>query len=108
MQGARNSCYTEPRKFDPYPTLALLIRMFDFILEIFLQIIAYGTGRLIIPVLSLGTMRGEAFKGESAPDNKSSFWRDSKGIVIGADMTIVIGIVFWVIAAIATAIYVNR
>ncbi|MFZ6875673.1 hypothetical protein ACO0LF_26705 [Undibacterium sp. Di27W] len=82
--------------------------MLDFIFEILLQVIAYGTGRLIIPVLSLGTMRGEAFKGESSPYNKASFWRDSKGIVISGDMTSLIGIVFWIVIAIAVAIYVNR
>ncbi|MFZ6756561.1 hypothetical protein ACO0K9_05025 [Undibacterium sp. Ji50W] len=81
--------------------------MLDFVFEILFQIIAYGTGRLLIPVLTLGSMRGEGFKGE-APTGKSSVWRDEKGIVLSTNLTSLIGVLFWIGGAIAAVIYFNR
>ncbi|MES2040351.1 MAG: hypothetical protein V4495_21235 [Pseudomonadota bacterium] len=83
----------------------------DFILgfffEILFQVILYGTGRVLIPVLTLGIVRGEGFKGET-PAGKSFYWRDSNGLVLSTNVTIFIGVLFWIGVAIAAAVYFNR
>ncbi|MFZ6653944.1 hypothetical protein [Undibacterium sp. TJN19] len=81
--------------------------IFEILLQLFGQIIGYGTGRLLIPILSLGSMRGEHFDGETGPDKKSYFWRDDTGIVVSSGTTTFIGIVFWVAVLIAVVVHFN-
>lgn len=77
----------------------------DFIGEILLQIVfdvvAYGTGRLVIPVLSLGTARGEPIAERRYFKSSKLWWREGGQLIIGSDATSFIGIAFWIAAAVA-------
>ncbi|MFZ6643646.1 hypothetical protein ACO0LL_28240 [Undibacterium sp. TC4M20W] len=79
----------------------------EFFFEILFQVILYGTGRVLIPALTLGIMRGEGFKSKT-PAGKSYYWRGSKGLVLSTNVTIFIGLLFWVGVAIAAVVYFNR
>ncbi|MFZ6778857.1 hypothetical protein ACO0LD_18690 [Undibacterium sp. Ji83W] len=79
----------------------------EFFFEILFQVILYGTGRVLIPALTLGIVRGEGFKERRVPGN-SSYWRDKKGLVLSTNATIFVGVLFWIGVAIAAVVYFNR
>jgi hypothetical protein len=78
----------------------------DFIGEVLvrigLEVVAYGTGRLVIPVLSLGTAHGEKFNARRYVTSSTLWWREDGRLVFSGGMTAFIGVVFWIAAAVAT------
>lgn len=79
----------------------------EFFFEILFQVVFYGTGRVLIPCLTLGKVRGEGFKDETLA-KKSYYWRGSKGLVLSSDVTIIIGFLFWIGVAVIAVVYFNR
>lgn len=77
----------------------------DFIGEILVRIgfefVAYGTGRLVIPVLSFGTARGEKFSARRYFKSSRFWWREKEQLVFDAEITAVIGFLFWIAVGVA-------
>lgn len=73
----------------------------ELVVRIGLEIVAYGTGRVVIPVLSLGTARGEPFNARRYYKSSKLWWREDGQLIIGNDATTCIGVVFWITAAVA-------
>ena len=73
--------------------------IFEFLGEIVGQaigeILGYGTGQIVIPILSFGAARGERMNDERDSRPTSFFWRDGKGIVFSSGTTTFVGILFW-------------
>lgn len=86
---------------------SILEAIFRFLFEAVFQFLLYGTGCVLIPALTLGLARGEDFNSKAAP-GRSYYWRDRKGIVLCTDMTMLVGLLFWVSVAVAAVIYFNR
>ncbi|HEX8404861.1 MAG TPA: hypothetical protein VF670_09595 [Duganella sp.] len=73
----------------------------EVLVRIGLEVVAYGTGRLVIPVLSLGTAHGEKFNARRYVMSSKLWWREDGRLVLSGGMTIIVGVVFWIAAAIA-------
>lgn len=77
----------------------------DFIGEVLvrigLEVVAYGTGRVVIPVLSLGTAHGGKFNARRYVVSSKLWWREGGRLVFSGGMTTFIGVVFWIGAAVA-------
>jgi hypothetical protein len=77
----------------------------DFIgqvlVRIGLEVVAYGTGRVVIPVLSLGTARSEKFTARRYCLGSRLWWREDGQLVFAGDSTTIIGVVFWIAVAVA-------
>lgn len=65
----------------------------EIVLQVVGEVLGYGTGRFIIPLLSLGAARGERI-GE--PRQHAFFKRVDNTVVISGGVTTFIGILFWV------------
>jgi hypothetical protein len=78
---------------------------FDFIggivVRVGFEVVAYGTGRLVIPALSLGTARGDKFSTRRYLQSSRLWWREGKQLVFAGDTTAVLGIVFWIAVCVA-------
>lgn len=55
----------------------------------------------MIPVLSLGMARGEKFNARRYVVSSKLWWREDGRLVFSGDVTIFIGVVFWIAAAVA-------
>jgi hypothetical protein len=78
------------------------------LLELILQLFGYWTGRIVVPVLSLGFVRVEAMPSDNnrkkrrAKPRWHGFHRSQDGgIVIDDDMTVLLGLLFWAVVGIA-------
>ncbi|BBB62216.1 hypothetical protein UNDKW_3943 [Undibacterium sp. KW1] len=86
---------------------SILEAIFRFLFEAVFQFILYGTGWVLIPALTLGLVHSEDFNSKAAP-GRSYYWRDRKGIVLSTDMTMLVGLLFWVSVVVAAVIYFKR
>ncbi len=70
----------------------------ELILQPIGEIAGYMTGRIVVPVLTLGRVRVERIaKGEVNIPKQTVYMRESDGtIVLSGDMGTVIGLLFWV------------
>jgi len=86
---------------------SILEAIFRFLFEAVFQFIFYGTGRVLIPALTLGLVRGDNLNSKTVPV-KSNYWRDRRGIVLSTDMTMLVGLLCWVAVAVAAFIHFIR
>jgi hypothetical protein len=70
--------------------------------ELALQLFGYVTGRIVVPILSFGSVRVEGSGDENPTSSvrwlkRKSTWRDSRGkLVLDADVGAFCGILFWI------------
>lgn len=78
----------------------------DFIGEVLVRIgfevVAYGTGRVVVPVLSLGTARVDKFTARRYCLSSRLWWREDEKLVFAGGPTALIGVMFWIAVAVAT------
>ncbi|WP_283745353.1 hypothetical protein [Sideroxydans sp. CL21] len=75
----------------------------EFILQPIGEIAGYMTGRLVVPVLTLGQVRVERItKGDVNIPRQKGYIRDIDGkIVLNGDMGTLVGVLFWVFIGIS-------
>ena len=74
----------------------------ELILQPLGEVAGYMTGRLVVPVLTLGQVRVERItKGDVNIPRQTGHMRDSDGrIVLSGDMGTLVGVLFWVFVGI--------
>jgi hypothetical protein len=78
---------------------ALIKALSRLVFELVFEVICYFTGRVLLPVLSLGMARAEAVTVDEGPFRWHGFRRTSNGtVVVQQDATALIGLVFWLVA----------
>ncbi len=85
------------------PGSALVEWFLQPLLELLLQVFGYWTGRIVVPVLSLGLIRIEHVDSarRSRPRWHGFHRAKSGGFIIDEDMTVFLGVLFWIAAGVA-------
>lgn len=85
------------------PGSALVEWFLQPLIELLLQVFGYWTGRIVVPVLSFGLIRIEHVGNvrRSRPRWHGFHRAKGGGFVIDEDMTMFLGVLFWVAAGVA-------
>ena len=79
----------------------------DFIGEVLVRIVVevfcYGTGRVVIPLLSLGTARVDKWNAKRYLTTHKFWWREDGQVVIDGEIAAFIGFVFWIAVIVAVS-----
>lgn len=78
----------------------------EAIIQFFLEVICYGIGRILIPLISFGTARAANLK-ELTRSGSTIYTRRDGVIVLSDDVTTLIGVIFLIILGIA-AYFLNK
>lgn len=73
----------------------------DLLVRIGLEAFAYGTGRVVIPVLSLGRARVDKWSSRRYLTTYKLWWREDGQVVFGGETAALVGIVFWIALIVA-------
>ena len=68
----------------------------DLLVRIGLEVFAYGTGRVVIPVLSLGRARVDKWNARRYLTEFRWWWREDGQLVFSGETAAFIGVVFWI------------
>jgi hypothetical protein len=79
----------------------------ELLVRVGLEVFCYGTGRVVIPVLSLGTARVDKWNARRYLTTFKLWWREDEQVVIGGEAATFIGIVFWIAVIVAASIGLN-
>lgn len=71
------------------------------VVRILLEVICYGTGRVIIPALSLGRARVDKWNARRYLTTFKLWWREEGQVVISGETAAFIGFVFWIAVLVA-------
>ena len=73
----------------------------ELLLRVVLEVFCYGTGRVVIPVLSLGTARVDRWNARRYLATFKLWWREDEQVVISGETAAFIGFLFWVAVIVA-------
>ncbi|USX28689.1 hypothetical protein NHH73_10555 [Oxalobacteraceae bacterium OTU3CINTB1] len=80
----------------------------DFIGEVLVRIgieaFAYGTGRVVIPVLSLGKARVDKWNARRYITTFEWWWREDGQVVFSGETAAFIGVLFWIALIVAVSV----
>ena len=68
----------------------------DLLVRIGLEVFAYGTGRVVIPVLSLGRARVDNWNARRYLAEFRWWWREDGQLVFSGETAAFVGVVFWI------------
>ena len=73
----------------------------EVLVRVVLEVFCYGTGRVVIPVLSMGTARVDKWNARRYLTTFRLWWREDGQVVIGGETAAFIGFLFWIAAIVA-------
>lgn len=73
----------------------------EVLVRVVLEVFCYGTGRVVIPVLSLGKARVDKWNARRYITTSRWWWRDDGQIVVGGETATFIGVAFWIAIIVA-------
>ena len=76
----------------------------DLLVRIGLEVFAYGTGRVVIPVLSLGKTRVDKWNARRYLTTFEWWWRENEQVVFSGETAAFIGVVFWIAVIVVACI----
>ena len=76
----------------------------DLLVRIGLEVFAYGTGRVVIPVLSLGRARVDKWNARRYLTTFEWWWREDGQVVFSGETAAFIGVVFWIAVIVVACI----
>jgi hypothetical protein len=79
----------------------------EVLVRVVLEVFCYGTGRVVIPVLSMGTARVDKWNARRYLTTFKLWWREDGQVVIGGETTTFIGIAFWIAVIVAVSMRLN-
>lgn len=62
------------------------------------EVLGYGTGRVVVPVLSFGRVRGDKLSLRRYVKPYQLWWRQDGQVVLSGEATAFIGMAFWIAA----------
>jgi len=72
----------------------------EVLVRIVMEVICYGTGRVVIPVLSLGRARVDKWNARRYVTTFTPWWREDGKVVFSGEIAAFIGVVFWIAVAV--------
>lgn len=75
--------------------------MGEVLVRVFVEVLGYGTGRVVIPVLSLGKARVDKWNARRYLTTFKLWWREDRQVVFSGETAAFLGVVFWVAVALA-------
>lgn len=79
----------------------------ELLVRIGIEVFCYGTGRVVIPLLSLGTARVDKWNARRYLATFKFWWREDGQVVIGGETAAFVGFVFWIAVIVAASIGLN-
>jgi hypothetical protein len=76
----------------------------EVLVRVAMEVFCYGTGRVVIPVLSLGTARVDKWSARRYLTTFKLWWREDGQVVIGGETATFIGIAFWIAVIVAVCV----
>lgn len=76
----------------------------ELLVRIGIEVFCYGTGRVVIPLLSLGTARVDKWNARRYLATFKFWWREDGQVVIGGETAAFVGFVFWIAVIVAASI----
>jgi len=76
----------------------------EVLLRVVLEVFCYGTGRVVIPVLSLGKARVDKWNTRRYLATYNLWWHEDGKVVISGETTALIGLVFWIAVVVASCL----
>ena len=76
----------------------------ELLVRIGIEVFCYGTGRVVIPLLSLGTARVDKWNARRYLVTFKFWWREDGQVVIGGETAAFVGFVFWIAVIVAASI----
>ena len=73
----------------------------ELLVRIVIEVFCYGTGRVVIPVLSLGTARVDKWNARRYVAAYKLWWREDGQVVISGETAAFIGFMFWIAVIVA-------
>ncbi|SEN27276.1 hypothetical protein SAMN05428959_101961 [Duganella sp. CF517] len=73
----------------------------DVLVRIVIEVFCYGTGRVVIPVLSLGAARVDKWNARRYVTAYKLWWREDGQLVFSGETAAFIGFVFWIAVIVA-------
>lgn len=68
----------------------------ELLVRVLVEVIGYGTGRVIIPVLSLGKARVDKWNARRYLTTFNLWWREDRHLVFSGETAAFLGVVFWI------------
>ena len=78
--------------------------MGELLVRVGLEVFCYGTGRVVIPVLSLGTARVDKWNARRYLTTFKLWWREDGKVVISGETATFVGFVFWIAVIVAVCV----
>lgn len=79
----------------------------ELLVRIGIEVFCYGTGRVVIPLLSLGTARVDKWNARRYLATFKFWWREDGQVVISGETAAFVGFVFWIAVIVAASIGLN-
>nr|WP_315214508.1 hypothetical protein [uncultured Duganella sp.] len=79
----------------------------ELLVRIGIEVFCYGTGRVVIPLLSLGTARVDKWNARRYLATFKLWWREDGQVVISGETAAFVGFVFWIAVIVAASIGLN-
>jgi hypothetical protein len=73
----------------------------ELLVRIGAEVFCYGTGRVVIPVLSFGTARVDKWNARRYLTTFKLWWREDGHVVIAGETAAIIGLIFWIAVIVA-------
>ena len=73
----------------------------EVLVRIVIEVFCYGTGRVVIPVLSLGRARVDKWNARRYVAAHELWWREDGQVVISGETAAFIGFMFWIAVIVA-------
>lgn len=73
----------------------------EVLVRVIVEVIGYGTGRVVIPLLSLGKARVDEWSARRYLTTFKLWWREDRQVVFSGGTAAFLGVVFWIAVAIA-------
>lgn len=73
----------------------------EMLVRVVVEALSYGTGRVVIPVLSLGKARVDKWNARRYLTTFKLWWREDRQVVFSGQTAAFVGVVFWIAVAIA-------
>jgi hypothetical protein len=73
----------------------------EVLVRIVIEVFCYGTGRVVIPVLFLGTARVDKWNAHRYVTAYKLWWREDGQVVISGETAAFIGFMFWIAVIVA-------
>lgn len=76
----------------------------EVLVRIVIEVFCYGTGRVVIPVLSLGRARVDKWNARRYITTFEWWWREDGQVVFSGEAAAFIGVVFWIAVIVVACI----